>query len=141
MRLEELQISSKWGDFKHELGPIELTGFYSFGPSAYNVTYVKDNQIVEVSKMMGFKLQQTLSEESVSSKMFCELIQSALIGKKANFPLVQARKRQTMEYLGHELITFFIKNEIRAKRIIVQDGNFSLPYGISKNILQLYKRK
>ena len=127
-----LNIGTKSGQFKNEYPKHEILEFISLGPHAYHLR-MKDltsNQETEISKVVGFQLQQNIVPE-VNSNTFEMLLEKALKSEKVKIQIDQIKTFRSLTKVSEELLRFHLCNDIRTRRVVLKDGS-TLPFGYRK---------
>ena len=130
--LTNIGIGAEMGAFKHQIPNCKrILKFYCLGLHCYNVTYETfANDIKQISRVSGFNLNQTVSQDSLSSDDFDDLLQKAIQHEKSGKSVPQVQKKSNASGLSTlQLTKRYLSNDLRTRRVVTEDGANSKPFG------------
>jgi hypothetical protein len=132
--LSPLPIDHSIGNFKHELGNVDILSYHSLGPKNYSISFMKNNKIETISKVRGLSLSSITNKTLLNEKFFQEFIQQNLKGQKTLCMIPQLRIKgnfkQLKVYSNIEILRF--TNDISTRRYLKKDSKdcyLTYPYG------------
>jgi hypothetical protein len=126
-----LIVNDSIGNFKDELGNVDILNFYSLGPKNYTLSYQKNDKIESISKVRGLCLSSSSNHTLLNDKLFDKFIQQYFANEKVQCKIPQHRFKGNLKKLkinsGIDLIRY--SNDISTRRYIKkEDYNLNSPH-------------
>ena len=129
-----LIVNDSIGNFKNELGNVNIISYHSLGPKNYSISFENDNKIQTVSKVRGLSLTSITHQTLLNEKLFQEFIEQYFKGQKLHCQVPQYRLRGDFNNLkvmsNIKLMRF--ANDITSRRMLrknLENPYVTYPYG------------
>ena len=129
-----LIINHSIGNFKHELGNVDIISYHSLGPKNYSISFKKEDKIETISKVCGLSLSSVTNQTLLNEKLFQSFIDQYFKGKKINCKVPQYRLKgdfQNIKVLSNIKLMRFT-NDISSRRVLKKNSDnpyLTYPYG------------
>ena len=129
-----LIINHSIGNFKHELGNVNIISYHSLGPKNYSISFKNGNKIQTISKVRGLSLTSLTNQTLLNEKLFQEFIEQYFEGQKVDCQVPQYRLKgdfNNMKILSNIKLMRFT-NDISSRRFIKNNPEnlyATYPYG------------
>ena len=129
-----LIINHSIGNFKHELGNVDIISYHSLGPKNYSISFKKEDKIETISKVRGLSLSSVTNQTLLNEKLFQSFIDQYFKGKKINCKVPQYRLKgdfQNIKVLSNIKLMRFT-NDISSRRVLKKNSDnpyLTYPYG------------
>ena len=122
-----LLINDSIGNFKYELGNVEILNYYSFGPKNYSLTYLKNSKIETLTKVRGLSLQSATSQALINDKLFDKFLKDYFLDKKKECKIPQHHFKGNFKKLkissSIDLVRF--TNDISTRRYLRKNNSLN----------------
>jgi hypothetical protein len=127
-----LKINDSIGNFKNELGNVEIISYHCLGPKNYSLSFRKGNKIETISKVRGLSLLSITNQTLFNDELFEEFIKQYFEGQRKNCLVPQYRIRGNFKkmkvFSNIELMKY--SNDISTRRFLKKGSYNTYPYGL-----------
>ena len=133
-----VKVNHSIGNFKHELGHVDIISYHSLGPKNYSLSFQNPNKKIQtISKVCGLSLTSITNETLLNDNLFKEFIKEYFNNKKMVCKVPQLRLKGNYEkmkvFSNIQLLRF--TNDISARRFLKKDSEnpyVTYPYGFKE---------
>ena len=133
-----VKVNHSIGNFKHELGHVDIISYHSLGPKNYSLSFQNQNKKIQtISKVCGLSLTSITNDTLLNDNLFKEFIKEYFNNKKMVCKVPQLRLKGNYEkmkvFSNIQLLRF--TNDISARRFLKKDSEnpyVTYPYGFKE---------